>query len=320
MEISSSDCGTRQFSTDELPERERLPRWREEFGRTLVRVEIEPLSFDTPFRATATLRRLPGVGVAFCSGSAARFNRTRAHASDSDGSIGFIVNLGPMAAVSHRNNELSLGCGAGVPVLTEETGVLDGTRHLGIVLPRAPLVSRIDRLDRVLMQPIPHDNRAWQLLLSYLSSLKDEPQLDGPTMQAAANYVLDLAALVLGANRDTREEGKSAIAAARLAAAIRYIGAHFSDPALSLAAVAQRQRISPRYLQELLGLSGVSFVARVNELRLKQALALLIKFPTRAVADIAAEVGFSNVAHFNRLFRSRFGDTPSELRRSVARD
>ncbi|WP_454628120.1 helix-turn-helix domain-containing protein [Bradyrhizobium cenepequi] len=107
----------------------------------------------------------------------------------------------------------------------------------------------------------------------------------------------------------------SAIAAARLKSAIAFIRAHFANPDLSIAAVAERQGISPRYLQALLEQSGASFTERVNELRLRRALALLTRFPGQPVSAIAAQAGFSNVSHFNRLFRLRFGDTPSGMRR-----
>jgi AraC-like DNA-binding protein len=33
----------------------------------------------------------------------------------------------------------------------------------------------------------------------------------------------------------------------------------------------------------------------------------------RRVSDIAFEVGFSDLAHFYRLFRARFGDTPKGI-------
>jgi hypothetical protein len=41
--------------------------------------------------------------------------------------------------------------------------------------------------------------------------------------------------------------------------------------------------------------------------RLKRAFAQLTRFPNRSVAEIAAQAGFSNISHFNRLFRQRFG-------------
>ena len=68
--------------------------------------------------------------------------------------------------------------------------------------------------------------------------------------------------------------------------------------------------ISQRYLQRLLQETGKSFTERVNELRLERAFALLAADGDRRVSDIAFEVGFSDLAHFYRLFKSRFGDTP----------
>jgi transcriptional regulator GlxA family with amidase domain len=47
---------------------------------------------------------------------------------------------------------------------------------------------------------------------------------------------------------------------------------------------------------------------------MKRAFALLTRVPNRPVAEIAAQAGFSNVSHFNRLFRQRFGDSPSGVR------
>ena len=55
-----------RFSTDALPERDRLAIWREVFGRYVVKVEIEPLGTDG-FSQSATLRNLPGLSLASMS-------------------------------------------------------------------------------------------------------------------------------------------------------------------------------------------------------------------------------------------------------------
>ncbi|MGX1322486.1 AraC-like DNA-binding protein [Bradyrhizobium sp. USDA 377] len=312
---SADDFTPRRFSTDELPEGERLARWREEFGRTLVRVDIEPLSDDVPFRAEAVLQNLPGVRLASCSGSAARLNRTRALAADGGDWMGLFVNLGEVASVSQRDAELVLGQGHATFVRPGEAALLSGTRHLHLLFPRAALAVRTHDIDSSVMRPISHDDPSLQLLLGYLSLIQGASALDeAPLRQAIVNHIHDFAALVIGANRDTQQQARGAIAAARLTGAIDFIGKSFTDPGLSLATVADRQHISPRYLQELLEKSGASFTARVNELRLKRAFALLTKFPDRPVSEIAAQVGFSNVSHFNRLFRHRFGDSPSGVR------
>jgi AraC-like DNA-binding protein len=51
----------------------------------------------------------------------------------------------------------------------------------------------------------------------------------------------------------------SAVAGARLAAALAHIAESFTEPGLTLAAVARRQGVSLRYLQRPLEPSGMSF-------------------------------------------------------------
>jgi AraC-like DNA-binding protein len=117
-------------------------------------------------------------------------------------------------------------------------------------------------------------------------------------------------------HRSVGESNLSAVAAAHLHTIFDHIASHFSDPELNLSKVAQTMRISTRYLQRLLKTSGTSFTAHVTELRLKYAFKLLtaedlIDF---RICEIALQAGFSDISHFNRLFRSRFGDTPKGVR------
>src|SRR4029077_6773655 len=58
MPADAADFRSLRFSTRGLPERMRVPMWREEFGRRIVHVDIEPLS-NVPFQAEATLQALP---------------------------------------------------------------------------------------------------------------------------------------------------------------------------------------------------------------------------------------------------------------------
>ena len=57
----ATDFSPLQFSTCGVRERERLPMWREQFGRALLRADIEPLAL--PFYVEAELRALPGVRI-----------------------------------------------------------------------------------------------------------------------------------------------------------------------------------------------------------------------------------------------------------------
>ena len=107
--------------------------------------------------------------------------------------------------------------------------------------------------------------------MNYLLLIRKEPSLSLPEVRrSVVGHIHDLTALAFGANRDTKEHGLSAIAAAHLAAALAHIAESFAELGLMVETVARRQGISSRYLQQLLEASGKSFTARVNELRLQK--------------------------------------------------
>jgi AraC-like DNA-binding protein len=314
MASSVGEFAPLRFSTRALPERERISLWREQIGRSLLRVDIESLS-DLPFHAEAMLQALPGLRTVAYAGSAVRLERTRAGVADGDNSIGIIVNLGQNGAVVQRGREVALGCGDAVAVLHEEPATVTFAQgsYLGMLVPRAALASRVKDVDDATMRLIPYDTEALRFLVSYLRLVAKESVLATPKLRRViVNHIQHLMALALVPHRAIAEKGS--VRAARLKAALDRIAACFQNPELSVAAVAHGQGISPRYLQRLLETSGTSFTARVAELRLQRALALLSEAPARRISDIALEAGFSDISHFNRLFRARFGDTPSAVR------
>jgi AraC-like DNA-binding protein len=265
------------------------------------------------------MQALPGCRIAFCAGSAARLNRTPALAADGDDSIGLIVNLGPKVVMSQRGRDIPLQ--KGEAILVQESGALThgNGRYYGLVFPRPVLAARMRDLDASMMRATPRSGGPLGLLVRYLDLIRKEADLALPQVRrTVVGHIQDLTALAFGADRDTKEHGLSAVAAAHLAAALAHLAESFVEPGLTVEAVARRQSVSRRYLQRLLEESGMSFTARVNELRLQKAFALLTneRHGKRRISDIALEAGFSDISHFNRLFRARFGDTPRGVRGS----
>jgi AraC-like DNA-binding protein len=314
-----ADFAPVRFSTWDLPERDRLDRWREEFGRRIIGVEIEPRVSHARFFAKATLQALPGCRIARCDGSAGRLNRTAALAADGDDSIGLVVNLGANIVMSQRGRDVPLQQDEATLLMHQEPAALThgNLRFYGLVFPRAALAARISDLDLAMMRAIPRSAGPLRLLVCYLDLIRKEADLSAPEVRrSVVGHIQDLTALAFGAKRDTTEQSLSAVAAARLAAALAHIKKSFAEPGLTVDTIARGQGISSRYLQELLEASGKSFTARVNELRLQKAFGLLVERGggKRRISDIALEAGFPDVSHFNRLFRARFGDTPSSVR------
>lgn len=109
--------------------------------------------------------------------------------------------------------------------------------------------------------------------------------------------------------------------AARLAAIKHDILVHLAEPDLSVAGVAGRQRLSPRYIHKLFEVDGTTYSEFVVSQRLRQAHRLLTdpRFGHDSIGAIALTVGFGDLSYFNRTFRRQFGMTPSEVRGAVRR-
>jgi AraC-like DNA-binding protein len=85
---------------------------------------------------------------------------------------------------------------------------------------------------------------------------------------------------------------------------------------VSVAAVAARHRVSPRYLRKLFESEGVTFTEYVLDRRLELAHRLLCD-PRRAsekIASVAFAAGFGDVSYFYRAFRRRYDLLPTDVR------
>ena len=134
---------------------------------------------------------------------------------------------------------------------------------------------------------------------------------------ATAQYLADLVALALGTDADgSALAAERGLKAGRLQAVLDDIAEHFSDARLSPADVALRLGITPRYVHLLLEETGRTFSEHVLEHRLQLARRLMLGpfGNARRIAEIAYACGFNDLSYFNRKFRQRFGETPSDVR------
>ncbi|ASC64500.1 AraC family transcriptional regulator [Achromobacter denitrificans] len=100
-----------------------------------------------------------------------------------------------------------------------------------------------------------------------------------------------------------------------------YIEAHITDPELSVQAVADVLRVTPRWVHRLFKMRGLQYTSYVRERRLQLAREAL-EDPARAnveVKEIAASCGFQHASHFIRRFHERFGMPPALYRKTTSR-
>jgi AraC-like DNA-binding protein len=308
----------RRFSSRDVEEKNRIAVWREVYGQTVVRLDIEPLR-DHPFEADIRLRALPGVKLIAGAICGARDRRTSALMADGNDDFGFALNISGTSVVTQCGHESTLGAGDGILMSCGDPGTFmrpSPSRFLGIRIPRATLMAHIPDAEDKVGQKAARGTMIG-LLLGYIETLMQNEALGGAEQKLAANHIVELAALAFGAQGSGAQAG--GVRAARLTAIKADIAARFSSPTLSLETVAARHGVSARYVQILFDAEKETFSEFLLHQRLAHARRVLSDphFSGRPIAAIAFDAGFADLSTFNRAFRRRFGMTPSEMRRST---
>ncbi|OXM86002.1 response regulator [Paenibacillus rigui] len=97
---------------------------------------------------------------------------------------------------------------------------------------------------------------------------------------------------------------------------VRYVDEHYSTP-ITLSMMADKVYLNPSYLSTLFkNKLGITFVDYVTQRRIEESKRLLLA-SEKKIVDIAKATGFTNLRHFNRVFRTLTGQTPGEYRDSV---
>ena len=98
-----------------------------------------------------------------------------------------------------------------------------------------------------------------------------------------------------------------------IANARKFITEHYAED-LSLGQVAKAVNASPFYFCKMFKkITGVNFTDFLSRVRIEHAKNLLLNQNLR-VSEIAFEVGFQSLTHFNRVFKKIIGQSPTEYR------
>jgi AraC-like DNA-binding protein len=127
---------------------------------------------------------------------------------------------------------------------------------------------------------------------------------------------------VLGPTRDAAETANGrGVRAARLRAIKTDILNGLNLHELSLTGVAAHHGVTARYVQMLFESEGTTFSRFVLDQRLARAHRMLSDpwLAERTISTIAYEAGFGDLSYFNRAFRRRYGESPSDVRSSLRR-
>jgi AraC-like DNA-binding protein len=316
----NGDYRIERFSSDDLPERDRLAFTREVYGRAIVKHDIEPHP-DSPFYWRSALRRLPGLGIASTVCSSVHTERTSSQIDSDDLVIN--ITVAGKRIVRQYGSEAVVGPGEAGLTRSRDIASCDcgpNSHLINLRIPVDALAPLITDLDPLLVRTIPAETEGLAMLIRYVETMQRGDPIDAfagaQARSLAVAHVYDLVALMLNAT----SAGGNGAARGSTAARIRAIKADIvgsSDlRAMTVEALAARHRVSVRYLQKLFAVEGLTFSEFVLAQRLARVHRMLTdpRFAAQTISSIAFTCGFGDLSYFNRVFRLRYGTTPSEIR------
>lgn len=191
--------------------------------------------------------------------------------------------------------------------------------HLIVMLPKSALAERGLALDALMARRLGGSGGVARLALETMrSAYRELPTMSDGAAQGVGEAITQLVHLALLdlAGIQTAQSQREALRE-RIK---QHVGAHLGDPALSVDGIAlalgcSRRQLYNAFAEESDGVAGYILRRRLEACR--KTLADRAS-DARSLTDIAFSFGFSNMAHFSRVFRSHLGMAPSDYRRGAA--
>ncbi|QEA12008.1 helix-turn-helix transcriptional regulator [Comamonas flocculans] len=111
---------------------------------------------------------------------------------------------------------------------------------------------------------------------------------------------------------DGLPDAHESLRAGRHAAALRFMEQHAHRPELDVAAIARGAGCSRTRLYEAFAARGQTVMGALRDMRLQRAQGLLAQGLRLNVGALAWRCGFADASGFSKLFRARFGLSPTE--------
>ena len=98
---------------------------------------------------------------------------------------------------------------------------------------------------------------------------------------------------------------------------VNYFDDHYNEK-ISLDQIAENMYLSPFYISKIFkSETGDTPIRHLINIRLEKAKELLVEGYSGSIQEVAASVGYEDAYHFSKLFKKRYGISPSQARKKA---
>ena len=311
------------FSTATTEPQHRSSKWNAVVNESYFPLELQ---FRDPIHFNGQLSRMSmgHVGMSRLTSDPLSYERRRAHIREAREEE-YLITLPRATSVEFRQLGREVRCDPGGFIL--ERGdepyrfLYENPNDLFVLkVGRKALEERVRQPDRFCAKVF----NATSGTAGLFASMVDQAQSKFADLGAAAGetvgrQLLELLGLALDETVDASSSNLSAVRTAHISRVEKFIRENLKNPNLSPDLIAESCGISKRYLHDLFNDVNGTVSQQIRDQRLVAARDRLATAPGLPISEVSYRFGFSDQAQFSRLFKSKFGITPSAFRVEVSR-
>lgn len=308
---------SRTHSTESLPSSARADHWNAVIAQAYFPLDLT-FRNAAGFQGTLDMRDAGDVSLSRLRTEAVQYERHRHHIAEASEEQ-YLITIPRQSPVEFRQLGREVRCDPGGFILERgdepyrfSYGAANDLCVLKIAKPL--LAEKLRQPDRYCALVINGRDGMGSLFTTMAQQVQHTGAADEISGRVLGRHLIELLSLALDRGSDVERGVGSSVRAAHRRRAEEVIRRNLALGTLSPETVAEGCGISKRYLHELFAEVNCTVSQFIREQRLMAARDLLQMPNPGPISDVAYRFGFSDQAQFSRLFKAKFGQTPSGYR------
>jgi AraC-like DNA-binding protein len=313
-------AGQISWSTDRINPAARLSAWRTFVSETLQQCDMD-YSTEGDFWARMSCGRYGEIGIGKIQGSRRKGVRSAERAKITQDGVTLSIACNGRYSLSQARHENLLETGGAHFFHNCLPGIFhadEGGEYWLITMPSKVIVPRFGDSSSLIGCRIAESKPELRLLTAYLNAVYQTSGLDDANTKAViGTQVTDMVVAAIGCIDEAAQANAGrGVRAARFKLVQEEIRKRYNEPMLNGDRIARAVGLSTRYVQQLFEENGRTLSSEIINERLRAARRELADpgLDGDKISDIAYRCGFSDLSHFNRAFRQKYGETPKGVR------